>query len=144
MRTRRLVVLPALVLLSGLLMGASWFGGNGDEEISPLQYSALLGLRDVDNKLFVERLMPIIEKAMADGRITGNELAEIEKAAGSVGPAFFMAAREPRMQDRLRGALDKAQKEGRDLGDKLGGAFMDMFEGLKEPAKPAPKEGVPL
>ena len=144
MNVMRVIPLLVVVGFSSLLMGASWFGSNPDEEISPLQYSALLGLRDVDSKLFTDKLLPLIDKAMADGKISVAELAEIEKAAGSVGKAFYAVAREPSLQERMQKVMDKAGKEGKDLGDKLGGAFLDLFEGFKEPAKPSNKDGVAL
>lgn len=103
--------------------GASWFGLNDsddNEPITPIQYAGLLGLRDIDPALFRETLLPLIAEAMKDGKITAGELKAIEKAAGNVAPAFYRAAREPRLQESLDEALAGAKKSGGELGAKLG------------------------
>lgn len=107
------------ILLVALSAQASLFGPGDDEEITPLQYSALLGLRDIDPVLFRTTLLPLIEEAMKDGKITVNECRTIERAAGNVADAFYKAAREPRLQDSFSEAVDKARKGGQNLGDKL-------------------------
>lgn len=106
--------------LVGLLTGASWFSsGKTDEEITPLQYSALLGLRDVDPALFRKTLLPLITEAMKDNKITVAECLDIEKAAGNVAAAFFNAAKEPRFQDSFAETMEKAQQGSKNLGSKL-------------------------
>lgn len=101
--------------------GASWFSGSDDNEpITPIQYAGLLGLRDIDPVLFREKLLPLIAEAMKDEKITVGELKTIEKAAGNVAPAFYRAAREPRLQETLDQALADAKKSGGELGAKLG------------------------
>ena len=107
------------ILFVALSAQASLFGSGEDEEITPLQYSALLGLRDIDPVLFRTTLLPLIEEAMKDGKITVSECKAIERAAGNVADAFYKAAREPRLQDSFSEAVDKARKGGQNLGDKL-------------------------
>lgn len=116
----------ALLLTLSLLWpgnaAASFFGSDGpkdSDEITPVQYSGLLGLRDVDPVMFREKLLPMISEAMKDGRITVGELKDLEKAAGSVAQSFYKAAREPRLQDTFNEKLDEARKSGRELGSKL-------------------------
>lgn len=96
------------LLVVPLSARASLFGPGDDEEITPLQYSALLGLRDLDPVLFRTKLLPLIEEAMKDGRITVKECRDIERAAGNVAAAFYKAAREPRWQDSFTETMDKA------------------------------------
>ena len=108
------------------------FEARMDKEISPLQYSALLGLREIDPRLFREKLLPLIDKAMADGKITQRECREIEKAAGNVAQAFHKAAREPRWQDKWEDGLKKAKKDGSKLGDKLDETLSKQLPGLLE------------
>lgn len=124
-------LLPALGLATLLALPlsfpsgaeASLFGLGGpddNEPITPVQYAGLLGLRDIDPVLFREKLLPLIDQAMKDGVITVGELKSIEKAAGNVAPAFYRAAREPRLQESLDQALAGARKSGGELGAKLG------------------------
>ena len=56
---------------------------------------------------------------MKDGKITVGECKAIEKAAGSVAPAFYAAAKAPRLQDSISETMDKAKKDGKELGSKL-------------------------
>ncbi|MEG1610698.1 MAG: hypothetical protein RR317_05905 [Bilophila sp.] len=115
------VILTTLSLcLVGLLTGASWFSSDTTEEITPLQYSALLGLREVDPVLFRKKLLPLITEAMKDNKITVAECLDIEKAAGNVAALFFNAAKAPRLQDSFTETVEKAQQGGKDLGSKLG------------------------
>lgn len=86
------------------MRAASLFGSDGPkdtDEITPLQYASLLGLRDIDPVMFRTKLMPLIDEAMKDGKITVGECKEIEKAAGNVAPAFYAAAKAPRLQDSI-------------------------------------------
>ena len=53
------------------------------------------------------------------GKITVGECKEIEKAAGNVAPAFYAAAKAPRLQDSISETMDKAKKDGKELGSKL-------------------------
>lgn len=110
----------------GMLMSpygtkASWFesGPKDTDEITPLQYSALLGLRTIDAEMFRKKLLPLISEAMQDGKITVAECKEIEKAAGNVAPAFFVAAKTPTLQESFNETMEKAQKEGKNFGSKL-------------------------
>lgn len=121
----KLPVLGLSVLMCGLLMGATWFDKDTDE-ISPTQYSALLGLRDIDPKLFAETLLPLIDTAMQDGKISIGELERIEKAAGSVAARFHAATKEPRLQESVKKVLEKAESQGKSFGDKLGETFTEL------------------
>lgn len=119
---RMLIAIVCLIVLSPLYAGASLFGSDapkGTDEITPLQYASLLGLRDIDPALFRNKLLPLIEEAMKDGKITVEECRNIEKAAGNVAPAFLAAAKAPRLQDSISETLDKAKAGGKDLGSKL-------------------------
>ena len=93
---KMLIAAVCLMLLSPAHAGASLFGSDGPkdtDEITPLQYASLLGLRDIDPVMFRTKLMPLIDEAMKDGKITVGECKEIEKAAGNVAPAFYAAAK---------------------------------------------------
>lgn len=116
---RKAVLFLLCLLILSLSAQASFFGPGDNEEITPLQYSALLGLRDMDPVLFRTKLLPLIEEAMEDGKITERECRAIERAAGNVADAFYKAAREPRWQDSFAETVDKARKGGQKLGDKL-------------------------
>lgn len=118
---KTMLVAAALLVLTPLSASAGLFssGPKDTDEITPLQYSSLLGMREMDPKLFREKLMPLIDAAMKDGRITVGECREIEKAAGNVAPAFYAAARAPRLQESFEKTLDKAKEGGKDLGSKL-------------------------
>ena len=48
-----------------------------------------------------------------------GECKAIEKAAGNVAPAFYAAAKAPRLQDSISETMDKAKKDGKELGSKL-------------------------
>ena len=105
---KMLIAAVCLMLLSPAHAGASLFGSDGPkdpDEITPLQYASLLGLRDIDPVMFRTKLMPLIDEAMKDGKITVGECKEIEKAAGNVAPAFYAAAKAPRLEDTLNNQL---------------------------------------
>ena len=111
---KMLIAAVCLMLLSPACAGASLFGSDGPkdtDEITPLQYASLLGLRDIDPVMFRTKLMPLIDEAMKDGKI--------EKAAGNVAPAFYAAAKAPRLQESISETMDKAKKDGKELGSKL-------------------------
>ena len=106
---KMLIAAVCLMLLSPAHAGASLFGSDGPkdtDEITPLQYASLLGLRDIDPVMFRTKLMPLIDEAMKDGKIT-------------VAPAFYAAAKAPRLQDSISETMDKAKKDGKELGSKL-------------------------
>ena len=110
---KMLMAVACAMLLSPAYANASWFGSDGPkdtDEITPLQYSALLGLRDIDPVMFRSKLLPLIDEAMKDGKITVGECKEIEKAAGNVAPAFYKAARTPSFQESLTETMDKAAR----------------------------------
>ena len=105
---KMLIAAVCLMLLSPAHAGASLFGSDGPkdtDEITPLQYASLLGLRDIDPVMFRTKLMPLIDEAMKDGKITVGECKETEKAAGNV--------------DSISETMDKAKKDGKELGSKL-------------------------
>ena len=126
---------------------ADLFGSDNDP-ISPLQYSALLGLRAMDPVMFREKLMPLIDKAMQDGVITRGELSEIEKAAGNVAPKFYEAAKAPTLEESFNEVVDKAGKTGKDLGGKIGETFndaLDLFQNkMKQFKKEEPQQSTTL
>ena len=73
---KMLMAVACAMLLSPAYANASWFGSDGPkdtDEITPLQYSALLGLRDIDPVMFRSKLLPLIDEAMKDGKITVGE-----------------------------------------------------------------------
>ena len=73
---KMLIAAVCLMLLSPAHAGASLFGSDGPkdtDEITPLQYASLLGLRDIDPVMFRTKLMPLIDEAMKDGKITIGE-----------------------------------------------------------------------
>ena len=114
-----MVLFAACFLMTPGSASASLFGTAENEEISPLQYAALLALRDVDRHLFVKKIMPLIDRAMRDGRITGNELREIERAAEGISVSFYREATRTAWETQT-----EAQKEGgpeRKHGDESGG-----------------------
>lgn len=116
---KMLIAAVCLMLLSPAHAGASLFGSDGPkdtDEITPLQYASLLGLRDIDPVMFRTKLMPLIDEAMKDGKITVGECKAIEKAAGNVAPAFYAAAKAPRLQDSISETMDKAKKDGQGIG----------------------------
>ena len=91
---KMLIAAVCLMLLSPAHAGASLFGSDGPkdtDEITPLK----------------------------DGKITVGECKAIEKAAGNVAPAFYAAAKAPRLQDSISETMDKAKKDGKELGSKL-------------------------
>lgn len=114
-----------------------------DDPISPLQYSALLGLRSIDPVLFREKLLPLIDRAMQDGVISRGELAEIEKAAGNVTPAFYEAVKAPSLQESFNEVMDKAGKTGRDFGDKLGETFNEALDLFRDQMQQFKKDKTP-
>ncbi len=119
---KHLLAAALCLLLVPASAEASLFGLGGPkdtDEITPLQYSALLGLRDIDPVMFRDKLLPLITEAMKDGKITVAECREIEKAAGNVGPAFLAAAKAPRLQDSINETMEKAKQGGKDLGNKI-------------------------
>lgn len=91
------------LLVVPLSARASLFGPGDDEEITPLQYSALLGLRDLDPVLFRTKLLPLIEEAMKDGRITVKECRDIERAAGNVAGRLLQGGSGTPLAGQLHG-----------------------------------------
>lgn len=148
----RIAVLIALLCSFAVPAQASLFSSepSPDAEITATQYAALLAVRDMAPKKFKDILLPIIEKAMQDGKISNAELAELEKAAGSLGPEFLAAAKAPSLRESVSNAVDAAGKKGMDLGDKLNETFSDDVPKLFDDAlnlfrdQPKPsKEGTP-
>ena len=85
---KMLIAAVCLMLLSPAYAGASLFGSDGPkdtDEITPLQYASLLGLRDIDPVMFRTKLMPLIDEAMKDGKITVGVII----ARAHVGRATF-------------------------------------------------------
>ena len=110
------------MLLSPAHAGASLFGSDGPkdtDEITPLQYASLLGLRDIDPVMFRTKLMPLIDEAMKDGKITVGECKEIRKGGRERRPRPSTRPRTaPRLQDSIYGN-DGQGEEGRKMGRNL-------------------------
>lgn len=115
------IAVLALVLSVATPARAALFssGPDPDAEISATQYAALLGVREMAPKKFRDVLLPLIETAMQDGKLTHAELADLEKAAGSLGPEFLTAAKAPSLRESFSDAVDAAGKKSMDFGDKL-------------------------
>lgn len=134
---KHLLPIAACLLLFPASAGASLFGSDGPkdtDEITPLQYSSLLGLRDINPELFRTKLMPLIDEAMKDGRITVAECRAIEQAAGNVAAAFYAAAKAPRLQDSINETLEKAKQGSKELGSKLEESLSNQLPGLFDDA----------
>ena len=74
---KMLIAAVCLMLLSPAHAGASLFGSDGPkdtDEITPLQYASLLGLRDIDPVMFRTKLMTIIDAAIKEVKINVVEL----------------------------------------------------------------------
>ncbi len=119
---KMLIAAVCLMLLSPAHAGASLFGSDGPkdtDEITPLQYASLLGLRDIDPVMFRTKLMPLIDEAMKDGKITVGECKEIEKAAGNVAPAFYAAAKARAFRTASRKRWTRRRRTARNWGRNL-------------------------
>lgn len=125
-----MVLFTACFLMTpGGSASASLFGTSENEEISSLQYAALLALRDVDRHLFVKKIMPLIDRAMRDGRITGNELREIEKAAEGISVSFYREATRTawETQTEVQKESGSERKHGDESSGKSLGKILDDF-----------------
>lgn len=119
---KMLIAAVCLMLLSPAHAGASLFGSDGPkdtDEITPLQYASLLGLRDIDPVMFRTKLMPLIDEAMKDGKITVGECKEIEKAAGNVAPASTRPRRPRAFRTASRKRWTRRRRTAKELGSKL-------------------------
>lgn len=117
-------------------------------EISPAEYGSLYALRRMAPEMFTEKLLPELEKAMADKRITQRELRAINARTGNMGPLFLQAVKErsfdEQLSESLRDAERKTRETGRNLGDALGKVLDDamdyMIRQSEEFAKKFPAE----
>ena len=140
---KMLIAAVCLMLLSPACAGASLFGSDGPkdtDEITPLQYASLLGLRDIDPVMFRTKLMPLIDEAMKDGKITVGECKEIEKAAGNVAPAFYAAAKAPRLQESISETMELGSKLEDTLNNQLPQLFDDAMNLFREQMRQYNKE----
>ena len=111
---KMLIAAVCLMLLSPAHAGASLFGSDGPkdtDEITPLQYASLLGLRDIDPVMFRTKLMPLIDEAMKDGKITVGDII----ARAHVGRAtFYGRERGPGLLRGREGPAPSGQHLGND------------------------------
>lgn len=118
---------------------------DADPEITPVQYGGLYTLKQIAPKMFNETLLPLIEKAMKDGKITRTELETIEAAAPAVGPAFLKAAKERSLEEKFQDVMSKAEASGTNLTDSLGKAlqsnqFTDFLDNTLNKLRPKPEQ----
>ena len=141
-----------IVLVCAVVLAAALWRRWQNSEVSAAEYGALYSLRRMDPDLFREKLLPELEKAMADGRLTRGELRGVQARVGSLGPAFLKAAQSSPLEEQFGESLSEAEKKakeaGRSLGDSLGKAFNDVLDHMLRksgelPGKifPAPKSG---
>ncbi len=115
-------------------------------EISPAQYGALYGLRRMDPAFFREKLLPGLEAALADGKLTNGELRDITANAAGLGrvalEAYATPSLDEKLSESLEGARRKGEEAGRSLGDTLGRALDDLsgFIQRKSDELTAPRE----
>ena len=143
------VAVSLFCLCAVVLAGSAWVRWR-DGEVSPVEYGALYSLRRMEPELFKEKILPELEKALADKRLTHGELCAIEKKFGSLGERFLTAVKERSFDEQLSESLNEAGKKtketGRNLGDALGKVLDDAMdymirqsEELTKKAPPAPK-----
>lgn len=133
-----------LVLLFALPAQAA----NPTDEIAASEYGALMGIKQISPKDFREKILPGINEAMKDGKITYAELDSINKTAGSMGAAFHKAAKSKSVEENVGELLKQAETTGVDLTDTLNKALrsgelsklfdgaVDLFRTPKEVEKP--------
>lgn len=139
---KSLPLLSDSVALSGVVLSLSLvLGGFGtacaagpQDEITPTQYAALHSLKRMAPDLFKEKCLPLVNKAMSDGKITTEELTTIEAAAGSVSKEFHRAVTAESMEDTVKRVLKDAESKGVDITDSLNkalesGELSKMFDG---------------
>lgn len=150
---RYLIITACLVIVCSAVLAASLWQRRQSSELSPMEYGSLYALRRMEPEFFKEKLLPELEKALADGRLTHGELRAIEAKVGSVGAMFMKAIKERSFDEELGASLREAEKKaretGRSLGDTLGKAFNDAMEymlrkseELSRQIPPAPQPGV--
>jgi len=145
---RHLILTLCIVLVCAAVLALSLWQRHQNGEVSAATYGALYSLRRLDPDLFREKLLPELEKAMTDGRLTRGELRAIEARIGSLGPAFLQAAKasplEEQFSQSLREAEQKAKEAGRGLGDSLGKALNDAMDFMLRKADELSKKIPPL
>jgi hypothetical protein len=128
--------------------GLVWNARQG-EEVSALDYASIYALRRMEPDLFREKLLPDLEKALADGRLTYGEWRALEKRAAYSGETLLQAVKARSLEEELgrtlRDAGKKAEESGRNLGESLGRALdqaLDfLFRGEEgQGGNPAPEE----
>ena len=123
-----------------------------DTEVSLTEYGALNSLRRMDPVAFKERVLPELEKALADGRLTNKELSEINAKTSGYGTTALAAYQKNSWDEELNENLAEAQRKGaeagRDIGETMNKAmdelsgfiqreFGDLFKSKKPPQNPS-------
>lgn len=105
-----------------------------DDEIPASAYGGLFALKQMSPSLFREKLLPLINAAMKDGKMSYAELARIDEAAGSVGAVFLKSAKSKSMEENIGALLKQAESKGIDITDTLNkamrsGEMSKLFDG---------------
>ena len=129
---RYLAVTACVVIVGVSVLGAALWQRWLDSEVSPAEYGGLYALRRMDPEVFKAKLLPELEKALGDNRLTRSELRAIEAKIGNLGGLFLKAAKErsldEQLGDSLRDAEAKAKETGRSLGDTMGKALNEAMD----------------
>ena len=144
----RHLICIVVVLVCAIVLAVSLWQRHQDSEVSVVEYGALYSLRRMKPELFREKLLPELEKAMTDGRLTRGELKVIETKVGSLGPAFLEAVKassvDEQFSESLREMERKAKESGRNLGDSLGKALNDAMDYMMRKSDELSKKIPPL
>ena len=120
---RYLIITLCLLVAGAAAVAGAYWQRSQDRELSPSEYAALYSLKRMDPALFKEKILPELEKALADNRLTHGELRAIEARVGSLGASFLKAATSRSFDDQLSESLSEAEKKARETGRNLGDAF---------------------
>lgn len=125
-----------------------------NDEIAASDYGSLMAVKQISPKRFRETLLPRIEEAMKDGKITYAELETINNAAGSYGADFHKAAKSKSVEENIGEMLRQAEATGVDITDTLNKALrsgelsklfdgaVDLFRSPKETEKAPTNEQI--
>ena len=135
---RYFILALCTLLVFAAILAASLWQRYQDSEVSAVEYGALYSLRRMDPVLFREKLLPELEKAMTDGRLTQAKLRAINTRIGSLGPVFLRTSTtlsaDEQISDSLREAEKKAKEAGRRIGDSLGKALNEALDSMQRKA----------
>ena len=146
---RHLHLIFCIVLACAVVLAATLWRRYQNSEVSAVEYGALYSLHRMDPDLFREKLLPELEKALADGRLTRAELRAIQARVNNLGAAFLKAAQAPSPQDdglfgeNLRESEKKAREAGRGLGDTLGRVFNEALDQMLRKSGELPGKALP-